>query len=484
MQFHLFFLLCIFIIQSVAISCFTGSVLWVGIPLSISLGVLSYRNPEYGLKSLFCLLVLSGLLSNLLSSKPIISITILVLIGWLIGYQAYLRKNKLAVILHPLYKVFLVLIVGALISEIFSFWQYIGEIPNWTKEVVILYEGRRVNLAHAYGWIVLGFVIWSSGCFFTLYLYDFIRRFNNQSKLISWMSISLVGAIIIGIIQKYFNLHFVNQTLFINEFRINATFSDPNALAYFLIIAIPLLIAYWLSCKKNRFSELKILLIFALIFLMIQSGTRSALVCLVFMVLVMFLKKRKELIEKFKEKRKAGLFIFALFILVLSFTDNTGLKRIAETFYSENQREGFSYSFLYKDRLPYWKVGAYIFKENPLSGTGIGRYLLVLPDVLRKGRFYLHTPNEGACNLYIQIAAEMGIFVFLIMVWILIKTAIKAVKNIKSKEFYTFVVSMLFIFMLLLFNIGNQIVNLEVSLLFWYLVAVIWAQNAENQKGT
>jgi O-antigen ligase len=168
--------------------------------------------------------------------------------------------------------------------------------------------------------------------------------------------------------------------------------------------------------------------------------------------------------------------ILAVFIFVGPiFFKTTGVSRLLNSLAGIDYKTNSTFSTV-NDRIPYWKMGYAIFKQNPVFGTGVGRYLLVLPDFMRyKTNLTIHNTNESACNLYIQIAAETGVFGVVIFIGILVIAAKKSVFALFSDNYTRSMAAIVFIAFLLLFFVGLHIQNVEVSMLFWLMASIVLA---------
>lgn len=183
----------------------------------------------------------------------------------------------------------------------------------------------------------------------------------------------------------------INGQLFLRSY---ATFSHPNALAGFLLIALILTIPF---LRKIRLWALVYLFLITLA--IIFSFSRSVwLIGLLFLsIFILFIKKIKDI---------------KLFIIVsLLFTSFLYLLTIkfdllaSESFFQRNQLMGAAFLMI---------------KDYPLSGVGLNNFIVYLPVYWSQiGFTYWLQPVH---NLYLLITAEIGLTGLIIFLWFLFLT--------------------------------------------------------------
>jgi len=405
---------------------------------------------------------------------PVVSALLLFMSCWLTGYIVYLWISGEKLVL-PRYQVFFLGVLAVVfLSVIFSLYQYHSIIPHWNKTVAVLFSGKKVLLKNAIGWILLGLVQWSAGPLFFVYIYDWLKRYNESDRIIRCLSAGILLSICIAVYQKFFHTGFGDTLGFSKrEGRVNGGCFEHNAFAYMLYLSTVLLITAFIKTQnKQRYLFLGGLVL--AVFALYLSGIRAALagtiaVCIISMVLMLWEK----------DLRTRYLLPFTLFLVIIilyAFLPLPTSGRLSQL--GKNIHKSSSpFTVINQERGPYWKVGIHITEKYLPLGTGVGRYLLVLPDFLRSSHLKIWTTNENTCNYYIQIAAEMGL-IGVLMFGLMLINVFSQVLNTLNLERYTGtdkrIIAISIAIMLVLLMTWPHLQDLEVSLLFWTLVAMIW----------
>ncbi|OGS11653.1 MAG: hypothetical protein A2386_03240 [Elusimicrobia bacterium RIFOXYB1_FULL_48_9] len=446
---------------------------------------LAFSRPKTALKLLFFILPWFNILSNTVFRYRAIPAVLLFLSGWIAGYLAGRWFKKEPFVLPDRSYLFIAFLSVIFLSSAYSFAKYIAFLPDFNATVATLYLGETVKLKNIFGWIMLGAIQWSAGPLFFLTIYDFINRKSEFISALKWIAPGFVVSIAIGIYQNYFNYGFGLPPEFVNAFgRISAGCFDPNALGYFLLLLVPVLaylaLVYDSPVKFALWTEVA-----AGIFMIFLSGNRSVAgsVLAVSALAILFIFFRKDIRKKYLMPAILSLLLLAgLFFAPLSAT-----KRIKEMVYNRFAESGTWSEFLKPDifgeRIPYWELSLKVIKDNIFLGTGVGRYLVVTPDYLRASH-PLFNNNENACNYYLQLLSETGIFMtlvfFLLLVFVLnrIRLSLAPLRNMALQDF---LIAASLIFMLLALNLGPHLINFEVSVIFWTSIALLWTKPGHSK---
>lgn len=200
-------------------------------------------------------------------------------------------------------------------------------------------------------------------------------------------------------------------------------FPDPHMLSYYLGMLIPWAIAFAIKYKDGR--ALFIVITLVLIVTDIFTFTRGSYIALVGSSLISF-----PLVNS--GGKKLLLLTAALFIALTFLVPNNPVSsRFTSSF---DAQEGSN-----KARLSNWQQATQIIKENPL-GVGIGMYpLAVDPNATYRQPIYAH-------NLYLDIAAEMGILAAITFIFILLTAFLIFWKAARKDYFYVAGVASISIF--------------------------------------
>ncbi|HOX10448.1 MAG TPA: O-antigen ligase family protein [Candidatus Moranbacteria bacterium] len=191
--------------------------------------------------------------------------------------------------------------------------------------------------------------------------------------------------------------------------RAVANFPDPHMFSYYLGLLIPWSIALWATSKNHK----KLFFIFSLLIIIadIMTFTRGSYVALItsaFIVLPIVSKNTAK-------KLLFGIIIFIFLLITMPHGPVTG--RFVSSF---DAQEGSN-----QGRLVNWQQAASIITSHPL-GVGIGMYSLsIKPDANYREPIYAH-------NLYLDIAAELGIpaaLVFIAFLFLVFKNFWQAARK-------------------------------------------------------
>ena len=196
--------------------------------------------------------------------------------------------------------------------------------------------------------------------------------------------------------------------------RVYSVFDNPNILAEYLVMTIPLSISlFWYTkkiVKKVLFLATSAILTLSLVLTLSRGGWIGfAVSALIFILLV--------------EKRFL-LSIIPIGIGGLLFLPKSILSRIL----SIGNLGDSSNSY----RITMWKIALNIIKDNPLAGVGFGHK----PFQQTFETYISDMPTYHAHNTYIELAAELGIpglIAFLFLMFIIFKYGIQKLINQENR---------------------------------------------------
>jgi len=208
--------------------------------------------------------------------------------------------------------------------------------------------------------------------------------------------------------------------------RSYATLNNPNILASYLILIIPIVFSLLFYTPKR--GE-KILLTFSLITMvicLIFTSSRTGWLALIGAMSFLLL------IEK---KRRVAISLTLIIIIAISLlipSVKTRLGTIFDLDFSAN-----------KERIYGAKSAIQMIKDYPLTGTGINTFYHIYPQYqLPEAKVHL----VHAHNIFLQIGAEMGLFGLAVFLWLLIrvlKIGWKSLKKIRDNYLQALVIGLL-----------------------------------------
>jgi len=278
--------------------------------------------------------------------------------------------------------------------------------------------------------------------------------------------------------------------------RAYGSFPHPNVLAAFLLLAIFCFYALWLSGafkgKKNYI--LCPISYFLLIFALFLTFSREVILTFVFVSFAFFLMRFFQLRTLYHSEERLAMgkrmMTLALFFVIFSI-----LSAIIVLPYFKTRFTGISINEeAINLRFFYNKMAFEMIKEKPILGIGIGNfanYSHEFPAFLRAANKIYNSGNltgkeipewlyQPAHNIYLLIAAEIGILGILVFIIFLLKKFLKAIKPIKPKELIELVGPMPFLF------VGFLIIGLSDhfswtlqsgGIMFWLSLALMQDQS-------
>lgn len=218
--------------------------------------------------------------------------------------------------------------------------------------------------------------------------------------------------------------------------RSYGTFSHPNTLAAFLMIALTIVLIYHKS-SKTIFNYQKKILYFVL-FLVVSAAmflTFSRLVWFLYLIILILL-----FLPDFIRQKKLLFLLFTALITVFYFFNQTIISRFLALYDID------LISITNRMQLNEAAIGMFI--QHPVFGAGLNNFLILLPQYLSISgmvRFY-----QPAHNLILLIAAETGIVglsVFILVNFYTFKHLIS--KKNKSIIKAKYLILLLFVFLIL-----------------------------------
>ncbi|MFH1523132.1 MAG: O-antigen ligase family protein [Patescibacteria group bacterium] len=209
--------------------------------------------------------------------------------------------------------------------------------------------------------------------------------------------------------------------------RITSTFYWPNPFASYLLFSLPLSLSWLIKkAEPTRKALLSALVLVILLSSFILTGSRGAFISLLFGSLIYIFYVYKEILKNYK---------LILVLIIASFLFSSFLYYFKEDNYlllirnTENQIKIDNSTSI---RMNYWRGTWEIFKDYPLSGSGLGTFGTIYPqyqkDPISAGKY--------AHNLYLEMLAETGPLVLITFLLFFIFFYRKVYKSL-SKNVYT-----------------------------------------------
>lgn len=254
--------------------------------------------------------------------------------------------------------------------------------------------------------------------------------------------------------------------------RMFSIFPDSHSFALFVIIGL-IFIVYLLK-EKKYFWIATTLSLLALIF----SGSRavwlSAIVPFLVAIFLLIFKKQK-IFKPFL----VMLIIFALAFPISSLISSLSYQGGGDGTLAFKRAKTIAdmEELSVKSRIGIWKTSLQSILKHPILGVGIGNYPLVLGEDIANGK-----KGASAHNLYLDVAAEMGLLGLIALLLIFLEILKKSWKA--RKEIYFLIFAFFFVWILIYNLFDVVLLNDKVLLLFMVVLALIYPiENYEKSIG-
>ncbi len=280
--------------------------------------------------------------------------------------------------------------------------------------------------------------------------------------------------------------------------RMFSLFPDSHSFPIFLLLGLPAVFAVALrkvagvqnSLKTMFFTRASLLIVFVpIIFLAaILSGTRGIWVAglgvLGVVLGILWLMKKQGAGERQKDIFKYVASYLAIFFLLFGAayyiiaSDQFQVSKSDAVMFGKRVRSVLDISETSNARrIEIWKASLRSIIKHPLLGVGIGNFPVVVGEDLARAK-----AGSSAHNLYLNIAAEMGIPALILAFWFLWLLLAKAYKNFletencKLETIY-FAAALIFIPWVLIYSLTDvAIFDERAFLLFVITIALVFGQ--------
>ena len=281
------------------------------------------------------------------------------------------------------------------------------------------------------------------------------------TTLIDYLKDAIIAIIIIMLIQKPFSLRKAIWTLlltgifmgtisvyqqvtgnFSNTFggfatvTINSTsgtrsagpIGDPNFYAQIMVLLIPIAIDRVWNEKSLFLKGLAVWAFFVISLTVVYTFSRGAFLALISSFIFMAIKRPPRL--------PTALLGVAAFLIVFQFVPITYKARIESIFniFPSTQTTGTvdrSFQGRTSENLVAWNI----FLDHPILGVGLGNYNVYYLEYSRKLGIDSRVQDRSAHNLYLETAAERGIFglsLFAIIIFLTLRQAFQTEQKFKE----------------------------------------------------
>lgn len=280
---------------------------------------------------------------------------------------------------------------------------------------------------------------------------DYARTgIDRMQWLLRWCVVPfLIGSavpLLVGLRQTtdvFFGAHAFYVWPWMN--RINATFFDPNAFGAYLVIFIPWLLACMCGVWQRRVTRAVVFVVCALmagvsVMLLTHSGSRTSVVGIIvsiWLVGVMITLRMVLAIARRHMPRFSRMCVVAVLVghAILVGVAVYNAPRVVQWLQRHprlkthafvqrfDQRAVRSFRDIYHivqaDRGPYVQMAVEMIRSFPETGIGLGSFVTEFHHWKGRIRSVIYVPDT-ACNYYLQVASEQGVFVLLLVLVIFV----------------------------------------------------------------
>jgi O-antigen ligase len=394
------------------------------VPVLLAAFILTAVRREWGvLFFVFCfplinsLPYLFGIYENTPHAPAALVLFLVFFLGWLAGGR---RPGLRPALGYPMFRPLILYLGIVAASGLITFLRFSDFFPFRTRgiyEFIVNVHGVRAGGALMSD--VFSLLNYLTGPLFFAMILPLLASPRFVKKVLVSLSFAAALALGFSLLQRYYSLSLGNTPLFIRFNQINATFKDANSFAAFLTGFVPLALGMALSFRRGVKWFSASLVVFSL-FVFPAVGSRASLAALFVALLGFALLAASGGGWPIKKKliyvALSGFAIASLLGLLLAFQSRSALvKRIAPGLglFSED----LTVDQFFNKRLRLWSAAWAMVKAYPLTGVGLGAYIIELPNYLQSLGMPLKR-SDSALNYPIHVAAELGLVGLLLVVWV------------------------------------------------------------------
>jgi O-antigen ligase len=394
------------------------------VPVLLAAFVLTAVRREWGaLFFVFCFPLINNLpyLFGIYEDTPHAPTALVLFLAFFLGWLTGGRRPDLRPALgYPMSRPLILYLGIVAASGLITFLRFSNFFPFRTRgiyEFIVNVHGVRAGGALMSD--VFSLLNYLTGPLFFAIILPLLASPKFVKKVLVGLSFAAAFALGFSLLQRYYSLSLGNTPLFIRFNQINATFKDANSFAAFLTGFVPLALGMALSFRRGVKWFSALLVVFSLL-VFPAVGSRASLAAL-FVALLSFALLAASgggwpIKKKLIYVALSGLAITSLLGLLLVFQSRSALvKRIAPGpgLLSEN----LTVDQFFNKRLRLWSAAWAMVKAYPLTGVGLGAYIIELPNYLQSLGMPLKR-SDSALNYPIHVAAELGLVGLLLVVWV------------------------------------------------------------------
>jgi hypothetical protein len=395
---------------------------------------------------------------------------------------------------YAIYRPMLLFSLLTLISGLITFFRYSNFFPFTTDSIYELVTNAfGVSAGGAIMSIVFNVLSYITGLGFFFFLSQEIQSKEFVRKISVVLCLSTLFSLGFGLFQHFKDLRIGNNPLSISGFLINATFKDALSFGAYLSLVTPLLLGISLA-YKGIVRIFSFLLIVFSVYLMFSTGSKSGLLGLLislslFFILFLFVAFQRLRSKTFSFK-KVHYSTYIVIVLTLSlifsfFVSNISfirkLKNSTTYLRLNNMIQLKKFDNIFAGRAnTLWKMAFSMIKDYPLTGVGVGGYIIEASNYSAITKTPIGTP-ESAENYFLQVTSELGLLGLFFSLWIfweiLKRIFVNYGKFPNTDQSKFLLIGAISGFAAFLFNVQvhSYIGSYEITYAFWLLIGLIFS---------
>lgn len=471
------------------------------LPILLLTFLITAINTEWGILSfvfLFPLInnlpYLFGIFENTPHAPTALVLFLFYFLGWVIhrnfsGSQSSFR--------YPIFKPILLFSVLVLISGIVTIFRYTNFYPFLSDSIYELITNvNGVTSGGAIMSTIFHALNYFSGFAFFIILVHSVKSKPFIKKILLTLLLSTFMTLLFGFFQHFHDLSIGNTPLRIKAQTLNSTFKDPLSFGSYLGIIIPLFFGMLLAFERWT-KIIPLFVVIGAIFILPFTGSLSGLLGIVVSSLIfitLHIKASSHLKRSNPQPLKKLIFSLGILSLIFSLLASTIILTKNEKLFTKLKTR-IERITIYRDWGPitgsrmvyFWEMAGIMIKDYPLSGVGIGAYIIELPNYAELHQETLRI-TDSAENYLLQVGSELGIVGLILSLWIfleILKQMRVIYRDYQSSEKWNFIVigiiaGIFSFFANFLFH--TYIGSYELKYTFWLLVGLMFCLGALEKE--
>lgn len=406
---------------------------------------------------------------------------------------------------RPIFRPMSLFLVLVMMSALVTFLRYANYFPFRSDNIYELTANiHRVTSGGAIMSVIFTALSYLTGIGVFL---SFIMSLNSSllvRRAIMALALGAGISLLFAGYQHFWNLTLGNNPISISHGLINGTFKDAMSFGAYLAIMAPLMLCAGFGSRKAMRAVFGGLFFFSS-FMILFTGSKSGFLILLFMVMIVViisispLGKQRGMPERKENIRKkfpgvtffASLVIVGLIILFGIAHKDALIKTISSSSTIERIKAVVSNPAL--DNIlvvrgnASWPLAAAMIKDYPLSGVGIGGYIIEISNYAQEKNITIGIP-ESAENSTLQIGSELGLIGLIAAAWIFweimrhILGLFKAKPSSSSDRYLIIGLTGGILAFVLISFVHTFIWSYEIKYMFWLMVGLLFCLKPQERR--